>query len=80
MACELPVIATDTGGCAEVVDEGEYLVKPRDSGALFLKMKQIYEMNQEERLKLGAYNREKAMRFDINRICEQWLEIYNKRN
>lgn len=80
MACELPVIATDSGGCAEVVDEGEYLVKPRDSGALFLKMKQIYEMNQEERLKLGAYNREKAMRFDINRICEQWLEIYNKRN
>lgn len=80
MACELPVIATDSGGCAEVVDNVEYMVKPRDSGALFLKMKQIYEMNQKERLKLGAYNREKAMRFDINRICRQWLEIYNKRN
>lgn len=78
MACKLPVIATDSGGCAEVVDNAEYMVKPRDSEALFLKMKQVYEMKPDERSKLSACNREKAMRFDIERICEQWLEIYRK--
>lgn len=76
MACELPVIATDSGGCAELVNDAEYMVRPRDPGALFLKMKQVYEMLEESRKVLGRRNREKAMRFDIDRICQQWLDIY----
>lgn len=79
MACGLPVIATDSGGCAEVVDDAGYMVKPRDSRDLFLKMRQVYEMKPEKPLKLGVCNREKAMRFDIDQICRQWIEIYNGR-
>lgn len=79
MACELPVIATDSGGCAEVIDDMEYVVKPQDVGALFLKMKQVYEMPEEMRTELGRRNREKAMRFDIDRICLQWLDLYNSK-
>lgn len=80
MACGLPVIATDSGGCAEVVDNAEYMVKPRDTGALLLKMRQVYALTVKERQEIGCINREKALRFDINRICKQWLEIYNKRS
>lgn len=76
MACGLPVIATDSGGCAEVVDDAEYMIKPRDSGALSLKMKQVYEMSKAEREILGQTNREKALRFDIDQTCQQWLDIY----
>ena len=76
MACELPVIATDSGGCSEVVDDIEYMIRRQDSGALFLKMKQVYEMSEESRRILGRHNRGKAMRFDINRICRQWTDIY----
>lgn len=77
MACELPVIATNSGGCAEVVDDREYIVNSGDNKALFLKMKQIYEMPKEKRLRLGKYNREKAMRFDIENICREWSGIYS---
>lgn len=80
MACGLPVIATDSGGCAEVVDDAEYMVKPRDTEALFLKMRQVYVMTKAEREALGRKNREKVLRFDIDQICQQWLDIYEKRN
>lgn len=78
MSCGLPVITTDAGGCAEVVDDAEYIVNPRDTRALFLKMKQVYEMEVERRWELGMRNRQRAMCFDINRICKQWLDIYSK--
>lgn len=80
MACELPVIATNAGGCAEVVSNPNYVVPPKDSQALYLKMKQIYEMSQDERRILGLKNRELAYRFDINQVCRQWLKIYEGNN
>lgn len=80
MSCELPVIATDAGGCAEVVGDAEYIVEPHDTKALFGKMRQVYEMSNEKRRRVGKQNREKAKRFDIEDICRQWLALYSSRN
>lgn len=78
MACELPVITTNAGGCAEVVGNSNYIVPPNDSQALYYIMKQMYEMPKDQRLLLGLTNRELAFRFDISKICRQWLDIYKK--
>lgn len=80
MACELPVITTDAGGCVEVIDNLNYIVKPCDHYALFLKMQQVCEMSFEERKELGRVNRTRAIRFDINTISRQWLNIYRNMN
>lgn len=76
MSCGLPVVTTNLGGCIEAVNYIEYMVKPRDTEALFLKMRQVYEMTKAERETLGRKNREKVLRFDIEQICQQWLDIY----
>lgn len=78
MACELPVITTDAGGCAEVVDDNIFIVPPRNSTALAEKMEQIYLMSSEARIKLGKRNREKSKVFDLQTICNQWETIYQK--
>lgn len=78
MACQLPVITTNAGGCAEVVGNPDYVVPPNDLNALYGIMKQMYEMSEEKRHLLGISNREVADKFDINKICQQWLDIYRK--
>lgn len=80
MACKLPVITTNAGGCAEVVADPDYVVPPRASNALYCIMKRIIEMPKEQRLALGAVNRESAFRFELQKICQQWLDIYNKKH
>lgn len=78
MACKLPVITTNAGGCAEVVANPDYLVPPKDANALYCIMKRMFEMPKEQRLALGVVNRESAFRFDSQKIYRQWLDIYNK--
>ena len=79
MACELPVITTDAGGCAEVVNNNAFIVPPRNSTTLAEKMEQIYLIPSEERKKLGKQNREKSKAFDLQTICNQWETIYQKK-
>lgn len=76
MACELPVITTDAGGCAEVVDNPYWVVPVRNSISLASKMSEIYNLSYDERLMLGIENRLKAERFDITEVCNKWEEIY----
>lgn len=76
MACGLPVIATDAGGCAEVVDDPRWMVPVRDPQALADKMSCMSSLSVQRRKALGAANRQKAMRFDIGAICDVWEHLY----
>ena len=78
MACELPVVTTDAGGCAEVVDDPQFVVPVGDLNILYQKMEQIYLMKPQTRMVLGSVNREKSRRFDLHSICDQWVTVYTK--
>lgn len=79
MACQLPVITTNAGGCAEVVDDDSYVVTTHNPLALSKKMEEVYLMPCPQRIALGEENRRKAQRFDLYKVCDQWLEIYTNR-
>lgn len=76
MACELPVIATDAGGCAEVVGNPAYIVGIQDPEALHRGMQRILRLSPHSRAALGHENRLLSERFELKRICNQWLKIY----
>lgn len=78
MACQLPVIATNAGGCAEVVSNENYVIPVGDSNLLIKKMLEICQMSLEERVSLGRDNRKLVMRFDINYIEKQWDILYQR--
>ena len=74
----LPVVTTDAGGCAEVVDDPQFVVPVGDLNILYQKMEQIYLMKPQTRMVLGSVNREKSRRFDLHSICDQWVTVYTK--
>ena len=78
MACELPVITTNAGGCAEVVNQPKWVVPIRDSDALSKIMLHVVGMSQSERELQGKINRNLTLRFNIEDIVNQWEAIYKK--
>ncbi|MCL2144997.1 MAG: glycosyltransferase [Endomicrobia bacterium] len=76
MACGAPVIATDAGGCGEIIGNTDFIVPVRDSKALFEKMKYVYELAEQDRKEIGDVNTKNAVNYDINSIVRQWIEIY----
>ena len=46
MACGLPAISTDAGGCAEVVANNQWVVPVQNSSALYVKMKEILALSE----------------------------------
>lgn len=76
MSVELPIITTEPG--REAVEDVDYIVPIRDVQLLSDKMAYIYSMNTQERNELGLQNRLKVQKFDLNIICNQWVEIYSK--
>ena len=80
MAARLPVVATDVGGTAELVVEGEtgFLVPPADPEALADAVEQLLR-NPELRDRLGAAARRRAERlFDAPRFREAHLRLYRR--
>ncbi len=78
LAMAKPVITTDTAGCRETIEEGKngYLVPVKEINSLALAMKKMIELPKEERIKMGKYGREKAIReFDDNLIADDILNI-----
>ena len=76
MSCGLPVIATDAGGCAEVVQNDEYVVPVRRHDLLAEKMSRMYGLSDEGRKQIGENNRSSASKFGLDKIWEQWENIY----
>lgn len=78
MAMGKPVIATDTAGCKEAIDNGKngFLVPIKEIDSLALAMEKIINMSEEERNKMGKHGRKKAVReFDDNLIAEDIFKV-----
>jgi glycosyltransferase involved in cell wall biosynthesis len=76
MACKLPVIATESGGCLEVVNNKDFIVPIKNPSLLSRKMLEICKMSTYQRLQLGEQNKKQASNFDINKIINIWSKLY----
>lgn len=80
MAAGKPIVATDVGGCAEAVVDGEtgLIVPPEDPAALAEAIASL--LGDPERARaMGAAGRERVQReFTIDRMVEQHLELYTQ--
>ena len=81
-ACAIgrPIVTTNSIGCKDAVDEGinGFLVPVKDSEALAQKLRILIE-DRNLRIRMGQASREKAEReFNLERVIEKHLEIYNK--
>jgi glycosyltransferase involved in cell wall biosynthesis len=80
MAAGLPVVATDVGGIAESVVDGEtgLLVPPGDPGALAVALDRLLT-DGELRRRLGTAGRERARRhFDVAAFRRAHVELYRQ--
>lgn len=78
-ATGLPIVSTDTGGCAEVFDaaNGGGVVNSGDNQQLCDAMTTVMQSSMARRFEMGAANRQRALRlFDIDAISQQWEAIY----
>ena len=78
-AAGLPIVATDVGGNAEVVDSGEsgYLVPSRDSERFSQEMARLEGMEAAERLAVGRKGQARVHDyFDAERVMEMWVKLY----
>jgi glycosyltransferase involved in cell wall biosynthesis len=69
----LPVVATDVGWVSAIVDDGEtgVLVPPRDDTALRVALRHVLD----EPLTPGQRSRDRCLRFDVETIAGQWLDL-----
>ncbi len=80
MACSLPVVSTDSGGCREVVGDASVIAMAGAIDDLHKKMKAVLEMSPARRRAMGDANAIKAARFGIDRAVDSWIGIYEKGN
>ncbi len=75
-----PIVATDTFGCKDVVEDGVngFLVPVRDGRRLGEKIEVLIN-DIPLRKEMGARGREKALRiFDVRKVVAQYLDYYQK--
>ena len=80
MCMEKPIVTTNWVGCKETVEEGKngFLVPTKDHIALASAIEKLVN-NEELRVKMGKYGREKALReFDEKIIVNRTLQIYEE--
>jgi glycosyltransferase involved in cell wall biosynthesis len=78
MAAGLPVVATNVGGVAEAVEDGEtgLLVPAADPEALARALERLVS-HADLRRRLGAAGRARALRlFDVTRYRAAYVELY----
>lgn len=77
MASGTPVVATDAGGVAEVLNGAGILVSAGDEAALARGLAQALMMDSAGAAEMVAAARRRAEdRFDIERVVDTWLELY----
>jgi glycosyltransferase involved in cell wall biosynthesis len=79
MAAGLPVVATDVGGVAQMVDDDRtgYLVPPRDPEALARAMEKVMSLGPPARALMGEQARGAvaAAGLSTDRVGNQWLQL-----
>lgn len=79
LAAELPVVSTDIGGVAELVEDGKsgLIVSPGDSTALAEAMDELVAFSKQERREMGECGREHMQSaFSIETIAAEWEELF----
>ena len=80
MCMEKPIVTTDWVGCKEVVEEGKngFLVPVKDHIALASAIEKLIN-NEELRIKMGRYGREKVLKeFDEKIIVSHLMQLYEE--
>jgi glycosyltransferase involved in cell wall biosynthesis len=80
MACGLPVVSTDSGGCGELVREGVegYLVAPRDPRALARRLADL-QADRGLRERMGSAGRSRVgTDFTIERMASEYVSAYEE--
>ena len=77
-ACELPIVATDVGGVAEMVEDGVtgFVVPPADPAALATRCGELLAQPHFRRRMAAAGRRVAEERFDLDRQSERLGELY----
>ena len=81
MACQLPVVATDSGGPREILNGGTlgFLVPPGDSEALATAMGKMMALPKAERRAMGKAGRAHIQaNYSLERVVDQWEELYRQ--
>ena len=80
MACGLPVVCADSGGCREVVSDGEtgVVVPPCDAAALAAKLEWLRD-HPERRASMGAAGVARvAADFSVSRFVRDYTRLYEE--
>jgi len=78
-ACGLPIVATNVGGNAEIVLDGQtgFLVPPKSQEALSQAMLRMMDLPEEVREKMGEQARKHIeSNFSLDRIVDCWEALY----
>jgi len=78
-ACGLPIVATNVGGNAEIVLDGQtgFLVPPKSPEALSQAMLRMMDLPEEVREKMGKQARKRIeSNFSLDRIVDCWEALY----
>ena len=77
MACNCYVVATDSGGVAEVMGDTGRLVPIKDSEALAEAIEQIIGLNKKDILENNKKARDRIERFfSLEASVQKWLALY----
>lgn len=78
MACELPVVCADSGGCRELMHDGVtgFVVRPRDAPALAARLAYL-RGHPEERRRMGVAGKGRVEReFTLDRMVHDYVALY----
>jgi len=79
MSCQLPVVATDSGGPREILNGGKlgHLVPPGDSKALAAAMMKMMSLPEAERQAMGRAGRAYIeANYSLEHVVDQWEALY----
>lgn len=79
LASGLPILATDTGGTRELVENGEngFIIRMKDSRDIAEKI-EILIKDEELRQKMAQKSREKALEMSWETVAKKYCEIYKE--
>jgi glycosyltransferase involved in cell wall biosynthesis len=80
-AAAMPIVTTDAGGNAEVVQDGQsgFLVRPSSPDELAEAMLRLMQLPDSERRTMGARGRERVRsEFGLKRTVERWEQVYRE--
>jgi L-malate glycosyltransferase len=77
MASGLAIIATDTGGVKELInEENGFIINQKNSADIFSSLEKLYK-NKDLLIKIKKNNREKSTNFSWKQVKEKYIDNYN---